>query len=50
MDALGEHWGISLPMFLDNFESVTNEIRATKAQQIRFIATQGASKLEIIKK
>lgn len=47
MDTLGNHYGIHLPIILDNFESVTNTIRETAAQKIKLSATAGVEKLEI---
>lgn len=49
MDTLGDHWGIHLPLLLDNYESITNDIKNTEAQKIKFYAVEGASKLQIEK-
>ena len=44
IDTLSEHYGVQAPIFVDNAESVTNELEA-RAQIIRLVALKGEKKL-----
>ena len=46
IDILGQHWGISIPVIVDNAESVTR-LRRTKAQLIRLVVSEKDKKLRV---
>lgn len=48
IDTLAEHYGIHLPVFVDNAESVTR-IRRTDAQVIRLVVSEGDKDLRFVK-
>ena len=45
-DTLSKHFGKSIPLFIDNAESIT-EIPETDAQQIRLVVSENDKKLRI---
>lgn len=47
MDTLGKHYGVQLPIIIDNAEAVTGEIEKTAAQKILLYAAEGAKALKI---
>ena len=47
IEALSEHWGISMPVFVDNAESVTH-LRDTTMQTIRLVVSEPDSKLRLV--
>ena len=47
IEALSEHWGISMPVFVDNAESVTHLLDTTM-QTIRLVVSEPDSKLRLV--
>ena len=45
-DVLGRHWGITMPIIIDNCESITQVI-PTKAQQIKLYVKEGIEELTV---
>ena len=46
IDALSEHYGLTLPVWIDNAESVT-DIKSTKAQQIQLVVDPDCPELTL---
>lgn len=45
-DVLGRHWGVTMPIIIDNCESVT-KVQPTKAQQIKMYVKEGQNSIKI---
>jgi len=46
IEALSQHWHLSMPVFIDNAESVTH-LLTTKMQTVRLVVSEGDSKLRL---